>query len=664
MRLRNIPKAEHVLAESTFVVADGLGQKGRWKTSFPKENPIFLEIGAGKGQFLIEQARRHPERNFIGIERYSSVLLRAVEKLEAMTEPPANLLFLCEDARRLPELFEQGEIAHIYLNFSDPWPKARHAKRRLTSPEFLERYRQVLAAGGQIECKTDNEELFAFSLESVENANGWELFASTRDLHHDAVMRKGNVMTEYEEKFASQGKPICKLLARLLCVVMVIGILCHPYGAKAKEVWPPGVNTESNAVVVMEEESGAVLYQKHPNKELYPASITKIMTALVAIENSELDEKVKFSHDAVYLNEGDTSHISREVGEKMTMEQCLYGMLLESANECAWAIAEKVGGDVDTFVDMMNERAKEIGCKHTHFANPNGLPRDDHYTSAQDMALIAREAFTNKTFRTINGTRAYTIPPTNKHSDPTPLNNHHAMLNYYKTNKYLYDGCLGGKTGYTVAARNTLVTYAKRNGMTLVCVVMNAPSPGYYTDTIRLFDYCFNNFVTYPVAETGGLSNAAKRNVGRIAEAVELFSVDDDATVVLPKTASVLDTKVSVAPLKEAEEGVIGSLRYTYADHFVGGGKLRFAADEESYTYPFRNLKAQDEPDGEIRIDFAMIGMGILAVMGVIAVILLLGWLLPLLHWKQMRRRDERRARKPRYTVIRDNGRTRRRRRR
>ena len=164
----------------------------------------------GKGQFLMELARRNPDINYLGMERYSSVLLRALQKMEE--EPLPNLYFLCEDAAELPEMFAKEELNRIYLNFSDPWPKARHAKRRLTSTEFLARYNQVLAADGRIEFKTDNMDLFDFSLESVEEA-GWKLVGCSRDLHHDQTMNEGNIMTEYEEKFSAKGNPIYKLIA-------------------------------------------------------------------------------------------------------------------------------------------------------------------------------------------------------------------------------------------------------------------------------------------------------------------------------------------------------------------------------------------------------------------------------------------------------------------
>ena len=185
-----------------------------WDKVFPQNQPIYLEVGMGKGRFLMDMAKLHPEINYIGIEMYDSVLLRAIQKREALAEEGenlSNLMFMRMDARLLPEVFEKGEVAKIYLNFSDPWPKARHASRRLTSREFLARYDQILTLEGTIEFKTDNRGLFDFSLEEVPEA-GWKLEAHTFDLHHNEEMMKGNVMTEYEEKFSSMGNPICKMI--------------------------------------------------------------------------------------------------------------------------------------------------------------------------------------------------------------------------------------------------------------------------------------------------------------------------------------------------------------------------------------------------------------------------------------------------------------------
>ena len=214
MRLRNIPGAKDAITESPYVVQNSAEHKGSWNEVFPKDQPLHIEVGMGKGRFLMDMAKLHPEINYVGIEMYDSVLLRALQKrerLEETGEKLANLKFMCVDARLLPEIFEKGEADKIYLNFSDPWPKARHAKRRLTSREFLARYDKILVPDGKVEFKTDNKDLFEFSLEEVKEA-GWNLEAFTFDLHHNEEMVQGNVMTEYEEKFSSMGNPICKMV--------------------------------------------------------------------------------------------------------------------------------------------------------------------------------------------------------------------------------------------------------------------------------------------------------------------------------------------------------------------------------------------------------------------------------------------------------------------
>ena len=211
MRLRNIPGAKDAITGSSYVVQNPEEWKGKWNQCFIKEQPLHIEVGMGKGRFLMDMARLHPEINYIGIEMYDSVLLRAVQKREQLEEDLPNLYFIRMDARNLPEIFEKGEVDKIYLNFSDPWPKERHAKRRLTSRQFLERYDKILAPEGTVEFKTDNRPLFEFSLEEVKEA-GWVLDASTFDLHHDAKLMEGNVMTEYEEKFSQAGNPIHKMI--------------------------------------------------------------------------------------------------------------------------------------------------------------------------------------------------------------------------------------------------------------------------------------------------------------------------------------------------------------------------------------------------------------------------------------------------------------------
>lgn len=210
MRLRNIRGSKESIQGSEFVIQNPREYRGRWSQVFENTNPIHIEVGMGKGKFITKLAIENPHINYIGIEKYSSVLVRALEKRQEVQL--SNLVFIRMDAEYINEVFEKDEIERIYLNFSDPWPKDRHAKRRLTSKEFFHRYDNILKKEGRVEFKTDNKELFEFSLEEVVNAE-WKLVNSTFDLHHDSQMSIGNIMTEYEEKFSLKGSPICKLIA-------------------------------------------------------------------------------------------------------------------------------------------------------------------------------------------------------------------------------------------------------------------------------------------------------------------------------------------------------------------------------------------------------------------------------------------------------------------
>ena len=211
MRLKNVTGSREMIAASDFVIHDETAHKGAWKQVFGNDHPIEIEIGMGKGQFLLTLAKQNPDVNYIGIEKYSTVLLRAIQKME--TEPLSNVRFIRMDAEFICDVFAKDEVSRIYLNFSDPWPKERHAKRRLPSKEFLVRYDQFLKKDGVIEFKTDNDELFAFAVEEVPLAQ-WRIREMTQDLHHNEKMMEGNVMTEYEEKFSSMGNPICKMVIK------------------------------------------------------------------------------------------------------------------------------------------------------------------------------------------------------------------------------------------------------------------------------------------------------------------------------------------------------------------------------------------------------------------------------------------------------------------
>lgn len=378
--------------------------------------------------------------------------------------------------------------------------------------------------------------------------------------------------------------------AACLILTIISAVCLGKVDVKAADYWPDAPETLSPGVILMEESTGTILYEKNSDEAHYPASITKIMTTLLALENGNLSDMVTFSDDAINNTEG--SGIARDYGEQMTLEQCLYGVMLESANECAYAVAEHVGGTVENFVDMMNAKAKELGCTNTHFANPHGLQDENHYTTAHDMALIAQAAYQNETFRIIIGTKMYTIPPTNKHAEETVLRNHHDMLcTYHNANrKYLYPYCVGGKTGYTATANSTLVTYAEKDGMTLICVVMNTQSPNQFIDTVNLFDYAFDNFQVLNVAENdtdySTETTVDNGNLDNIAPFVEL---DKDAVIVLPKTAEFSDTSSSVE-YNDSDPEIAGSITYTYAGRNVGKADIKttgvvvegYAFDNES----------------------------------------------------------------------------------
>lgn len=402
---------------------------------------------------------------------------------------------------------------------------------------------------------------------------------------------------------------------------------CYAGQIVTSDYWPEGIETGSEAAIVMEAQTGTILYQKNADEVHFPASITKIMTALIALENGNISDIVTFSKESIYNTEG--SSIARDVGEEMTLEQCLYGMLLESANECAYAIAEHVGGDYDTFVSMMNEKAKELGCVNTHFVNPHGLPDDQHYTSAHDMALIAQEAWKNETFRIMTGTTRYEIPPTNKHSEITYLQNHNEMINPYKTAKYLYEYCTGGKTGYTVVAKSTLVTYAQKDGMTLICVVMYADQPNHWTDSINLFEYCFSNFGMFNVAENETQFQEEFSDGDVINGLGGLAEIDPDASIVLPLAASFKDA-VSEIEEVSGEKGILGRIRYTYAGHDVGSANI-LLNDITSEFYPFKTILSSDadqEEDGEkLLVEITprkLIMAGVIVAAGVVLLLILI----------------------------------------
>jgi D-alanyl-D-alanine carboxypeptidase len=390
------------------------------------------------------------------------------------------------------------------------------------------------------------------------------------------------------------------MLLTAACAVSAV-FAGSPESLRAEEYWPQMPEIESPSAVVMEVNTGTVLYEKNSHDQHYPASITKIMTTMLAIENCSLDETVVFSYDAVYGgNEGDTSHIARDYLEELTVEQCLYAIMLESANECAYAVAEHVaeqnGGDYSSFVDMMNEKAASLGCTDTHFNNCNGLPDPEHWTSAYDMALIAAAAYQNETFRTITGAKSYTIPATNKHEDPYYCHNHHKMIYPWQGDySYLYDYCTGGKTGYTDAAGSTLVSFAEKDGLTLVCVIMNSTAPNHYVDTRTLFDYCFDNFQALNISENEThVTNEAMEHAGVLNNNGAYVALDEDAYIILPKMAEFSDAEFTLDT--EGSEDTVAALHYMYAGKNVGNAEIVVTGVTAEDT-PFDREPENEDPE-------------------------------------------------------------------
>lgn len=376
-----------------------------------------------------------------------------------------------------------------------------------------------------------------------------------------------------------------------IAVALLFALAAWRPTAQAKT--KPSVSAES--AVVMDVQSGTILYEKNMDKKEYPASITKIMTALVALENSSLSETVTYSKEAVTNLELNASNIEIQVGEKLSMENSLYGILMMSANEACNGVAEHIAGSVKSYVKIMNQRAKELGCTGTHFANANGLWMSSHYTTAHDMALIARAAYKNPTFAKITGTKVYKIPRSNKHLARN-IFNHHGMLYAYKFPQYLYEYCVGGKTGYTDKCRYTLVTYAKKGNMTLVSVVMKVPKspyegePNEYSDSTKLLNYCFNRY------KRVGIKNAAASEVNKkylftkfspfYGQDDIALTVDEDAGIILPKKADMSQVKKniefydtprnSVSASVTPNTKVIGRISYTYKGMAAGGSDIYY----------------------------------------------------------------------------------------
>lgn len=363
-----------------------------------------------------------------------------------------------------------------------------------------------------------------------------------------------------------------------------------PIQSNEVEGWPTGPEISAQAAILMDVDTGVILYAKNIHEKAYPASTTKLLTCLLALEYGNLDDMVSFSRDAVYSVPADGSNMGMDAGEAITLEECLYGILVGSANEVANAVAEYIGNTIDGFVDMMNDYASSIGCADSHFMNANGLYDDNHYTTAYDLAQISRRFFQNEMLCKIGNTARYHFEPTSTQPDDFYLNNKHKLIN----GEIAYEGILGGKTGYTDEARQTLVTCAERNGMKLVCVVFKEESPTQFTDTVELLDYGFSNFQVINISEKEEKYNIEPTNFFQTGNDIfgsskPIVSIDTESYVIIPNAASFEDLESEIV-YDSTDENYLAKINYTYKDTFVGNAYVEFISDTSS-GYDFNNAQ-------------------------------------------------------------------------
>lgn len=376
------------------------------------------------------------------------------------------------------------------------------------------------------------------------------------------------------------------------------------------EGWPAGPGTYGEAAIVMDAGTGAILYAKNIDDKHYPASITKVLTALVAFENSEMDDEVTISADCVdFLQPGDSS-IALKKGNKLSMEDILYATLLASANEAAYAVAENAGKnagyDYDWFIEQMNEKCDELGCVNSNWVNANGLHDENHYTCARDMALIGKELFEYPEFFDIVQTRQYIIEESDTVEEHVFQQKHKMLLDGYQA---YYPYAIGGKTGYTSDALNTLITMADNGEQQLVCVVLREQGGKSYPDTTALFEYVFNNFKRISVADL-----EQSEDVG------EVLTNQDGGYVTLPEGVEFADLKMQLTP-DETPTGE-ATLTYTYEGNVVGTARATLSDSYiDEHKIKIEVVDDEKEKTGSSKDNKILLGAGIIFVVLVIAFI-------------------------------------------
>ncbi len=415
-----------------------------------------------------------------------------------------------------------------------------------------------------------------------------------------------------------------RFFAIVLCLIILSSLIPNTniYAAETEEVentaaeneidysayWPSGPEINADAAIVVDASTGLILYAKDIYSTYYPASITKIMTTLVALENSSLNETITVSYEAEWYVSKTSSRMGLVEGEQLTMEEALYGVMLESANEGTYAVGEHVAdGSIAKFIKMMNNKAAELGCTNTHYANTHGLHDDEHYTCCYDMALISMAAIRNPIFRKITGTATYEMPATNKNPERL-LTNHHKFI----TKQSPYDYCIGGKTGATTQANYNLVTYAKKDGMTIISIVMHSDTwDTVYSDTKTLLDFTFDNYSHYNIEKTRLEGKSTFPALFTEAEPFKrnedsIIRISEDGNIVLPNNVDYTEAVGSLSLFTPEELGhgdnLIGNISYTYGGRTVANADILFYNSENPITAEvFRN----EWPEFMIPVDVA-----------------------------------------------------------
>ena len=361
------------------------------------------------------------------------------------------------------------------------------------------------------------------------------------------------------------------------------------------ENWPLGPAIGAQAAILMDANTGSILYAKNIHEKLYPASITKLLTTYIAAEECELDEMVTFSEDAVYsIKWWEDANMGVYPGSSLPMEEVLYGVLVGSANEAAYAVAEHISGDIENFAVLMNKTAKELGCLNSNFVTPNGIHNENHYTTAYDMALIAKAFFANDILTKMSSTTRFDVPVTETQTREGIILSAKSLLLPGKT--YAYEPLVGTKTGYTDYARQTLVSCAEKNGMKLICVIMKEEAPAQYTDTIELFNYGFDNFNPVYLEEVNNPYSIDNHffttDIDLLGNSKTILSLDKEDYVIVPNTISFEDLTSKVS-YEDKNESSVACINYYYKNYLLGKIDVKLAV-EEPLLFDFANQKNND----------------------------------------------------------------------